>query len=101
VRSLVLDLHVVLAHPDVLVSGYLPGVRDLWQGHWDWQGLQWDHVDLNYGFVEIQGLEVFLGLGWRDGAAELLQNARVHNDRPRLEVWELLPVITDLGLNNA
>lgn len=92
---------MILAHPDVLVGGHLPGLRHLWQGHWDGQGLRRDYIDLYYGFFKVQGLEVLLCLGWRDGSAELLQNVGVHNDGPLLEVRELLPVMVDLRLNNA
>jgi len=92
---------VVLAHPNMLIGGHLPGLRHLWQGYWDGQGLRRDYVDLNYGFFKVQGLEVLLCLGRRDGSAELLQNVWVHNDGPRFEVRELLPVMADLRLYNA
>lgn len=100
-RSLVPQLHVILAHPDVLVGGNLPSLRHLWQGNWDGQGLRRDYVDLYYGFFKVKGLEVLLCFGWRDGSAELLQNVGVHNDGPQFEVRELLPEMVDLRLNNA
>ena len=101
-RSLVPDLHVVLAQPDLLVGGgHLPRLRHLWQGGHHGQGLRGDHVDLDYSLVKVQGLEVLLRLGWGDGAAELLQNVGVHKDGPRFEVGELLPMKADLRLNNA
>jgi hypothetical protein len=102
VRSLVPDLHVVLAQPDLLVGGsHLPRLRHLWQGGHHWEGLRGDHIDLDYGLVKVQGLEVLLRLGWGNGAAELLQNVGVHKDGPRFEVGELLPMKADLRLNNA
>ena len=71
---------MVLAQPDVLIGGRLPGLRHLRQGLWR------DHVNLDYGSLKVQRLEVLLHLGWRDGSAELLQNVWVHNDGPLFEV---------------